>query len=188
MLELGAYWAHYSMWLKSRIPGARVTMAEPDPDNAAVGRANLTKNGIEGTYIEDFVGDGRFELDAWFEQGERDRLDVLHCDIQGFETEMLSGARAVLEARRVDYWFISTHSQKIHREIERCMREAGYRIEVFADFDQQTTSHDGFILAMHPKRPAVIPGPAPLGRSEIAQARPQALVESILPRLARPGK
>ena len=45
MIELGAYWAHYSMWLKSVRPQARVVMVEPDREHIAVGGANFQRNG-----------------------------------------------------------------------------------------------------------------------------------------------
>src|SRR5260221_14303827 len=37
MLELGAYWGHYSMWLKNCRADADVRLVEPDPDNLQVG-------------------------------------------------------------------------------------------------------------------------------------------------------
>lgn len=184
MLELGAYWAHYSMWLKRAVPGARLVMIEPDPDNAAAGRANLALNGMAGEYREAFVGQGQFEVDAWMAETGLQRLDILHSDIQGHEVEMLDGARRTLAEKRVGYCFVSTHSQPLHQAVHAALHAAGYRIEVSADFDHQTTSFDGFLLAVHPDRPAVLPGPAPLGREEIARADPRALINSLLPRLA----
>lgn len=187
MLELGAYWAHYSMWLKRARPQAALHMVEPDPANAEVGRANLALNGFDGTYREAFVGQGAFALDDWFDEIGLARLNVLHCDIQGYEIEMLQGAARALAGRKVDYWFISTHSQDLHVRAEQGLRDAGYRVEVSADFTHQTTSFDGFMLGVHPDLPPVLPGPAPLGRTEIATAGPRALIESVAGRLGAVG-
>ena len=44
MLELGAYWAHYSMWLKLKRPNATVTMVEPDERNLRTGVVNFKLN------------------------------------------------------------------------------------------------------------------------------------------------
>ena len=41
MLELGAYWGHYSMWLKKVKPGSTVILVEPDVVNMAAGVANF---------------------------------------------------------------------------------------------------------------------------------------------------
>lgn len=168
MLELGAYWGHYSMWLGQARPGARLTLVEPDPQNIAAGRANLARNGIAGRFVEDFVGRGRFGVDAWMCRSGLDWLDVLHCDIQGFEVEMLEGADAALKDRRIGYCFISTHSQALHDRCADVMLARGYRIELAADFDHETTSFDGVIFAVHPDLPRVYAGPPPMGRSTLA--------------------
>jgi len=187
MLELGAYWAHYSMWLARARPQAALHLVEPEKANADVGRANLKLNGFEGAYREAFVGQGAFQVDDWFDETGCTRLNVLHCDIQGYEIEMLQGATQALTKKKVDYWFISTHSQDLHVQADVALREAGYRIEASADFASQTTSFDGFMLGVHPDRPPVFPGPAPLGRVEIATATPRALIESVVGRLGAAG-
>jgi hypothetical protein len=43
MRELGAYWAHYSTWLKKIRPNATVTMVEPDPANLSVGLSKVSR-------------------------------------------------------------------------------------------------------------------------------------------------
>ena len=52
MLELGAYWAHYSMWLKKKRPDAAVTMVEPDAGNLRVGSANFDLNNYRGEFAQ----------------------------------------------------------------------------------------------------------------------------------------
>lgn len=58
MLELGAYWGHYSMWLKATHPKASVHMVEPESEslNIRAGRENFARNNLEGTFLEEFVG------------------------------------------------------------------------------------------------------------------------------------
>lgn len=179
MLELGAYWGHYSMWMKAAHPRAKVHLVEPDPGNLAVGQGNFAHNGFEGTFQPGFVGRGQFEVDAYLAQTGQDRLTILHCDIQGFEVEMLEGARRTLSEKRADYLFISTHSQNLHYTVVQKLREAGYRIELSSDFDVQSTSFDGFVLAVRPELEPVFSGPAPLGREEIAAAQARDLFESV---------
>ena len=183
MLELGAYWGHYSMWLKQARPAAQVILVEPEAAHLAAGRNNLLRNGYEGHFLQAFVGAGGLMLDQYFGKTGLDRLTVLHSDIQGHEVEMLEGAQAIVAARRVDYWFVSTHSQELHHRSRELLARGGYRLEVSADFDQQTTSFDGFLLAVHPDRPPVWDGPRPLGREEIARSSPRALLDPIHARL-----
>lgn len=170
MLELGAYWAHYSMWLKRARPDAALHMVEPEASNIAAGQANLALNGMEGSYVQDFVGHGKFEVDPFMTDKGMTWLDILHCDIQGYESEMLDGAAQALADRRVGYWFVSTHSQALHHDVMQRLQGAGYRIELAADFEHETTSFDGFVLGVHPDLPEVFRGPAPLGRTALMQA------------------
>ena len=37
MVELGSWWAYYSLWFQARVPEARLFLVEPDPRNLEVG-------------------------------------------------------------------------------------------------------------------------------------------------------
>ena len=180
MIELGAYWGHYSMWLKRARPKATTILVEPDQNNLAVGMHNFKRNGFDGEFIQAFVATGQFEVDPFLESRGIDHLDILHVDIQGHEVEMLAGSRRALAERRVDYLLISTHSQEIHEKIVGDLTDAGYRIEAACDFDNDTTSYDGFVFASSPRVAPVFENFAALGRTRIAQSEPQALLDSLL--------
>src|SRR5258708_39497676 len=45
MIEIGADWGHYSMWLKRARQASATILVEPDNGNLAVGRANFGRNG-----------------------------------------------------------------------------------------------------------------------------------------------
>lgn len=180
MIELGAYWGHYSMWLKKEKPHARVILVEPEQQFLKAGQDNFERNGFKGEFIKAFVGTGKFEVDAFFRDRKIKQLDVLHTDIQGFEIEMLAGARQVLERRRVKYLFISTHSQDIHAAVTATLTGAGYRVEISSDFEKQTTSFDGFVFASSPEVEPVFPQDIRiLGREEIANSGPADMLGSI---------
>jgi hypothetical protein len=147
MIELGAYWAHYSMWLKRIRPQAIVIMVEPDSGNLAAGKANFARNGFEGEFIHRAVGKGLWELDDFFATRGLSHLDVLHVDIQGAEGVLLHGGRQTLGNSQIDYLFVSTHSQALHQGVAEELTRFGYRVEVSSDFDSETTSFDGFIFA-----------------------------------------
>jgi len=125
MIELGAYWAHYSMWLKKVRPQAENIMVEPDPNNLAAGRNNFARNGFVGEFIQAAVARGGWQLDQFLHSRELRSVDILHVDIQGFEGEMMDGARDALRNARIHYLFISTHSQQIHHHIIRQLKEFG---------------------------------------------------------------
>ena len=179
MIELGAYWGHYSMWLKKERPKGQVILVEPEPECLKAGQDNFARNGFEGEFIQAFVGTGKFEIDDFFRNRKIKQLDILHTDIQGFEVEMLQGARDVLARRRVQFLFISTHSQQIHGEIVGQLGDLGYRVEISSDFDLQTTSFDGFVFASSPNVKPVFENISILGREEIAQIGPTEILKSL---------
>ena len=167
MLELGAYWAHYSMWLKSVKPNARVTMVEPETHAIEAGKNNFKLNGFDGEFIQAFVGKGQFEVDSYL---SGNNLDILHADIQEYEIQMLDGARQSLQSKLIDYLFVSTHSQILHEQVCCTLRELGYRLEVNVDFDNDTTSHDGFVFASSPLVKQVFSF-KPMGRKAIVESK-----------------
>jgi hypothetical protein len=179
MVELGAYWAHYSMWLKKERPEATTIMVEPSGRSLKTGKNNFLRNGYSGEFIRAFVGKGKFTIDNFMSERSMDRLDILHSDIQGFEGEMLEGAENTLRQKQVDYIFVSTHSAALHQSVVTRLTDFGYRIEASSDFDHDTTSYDGLVFASHPDRDAVLKGYAPLGREEILATPPAAHVERL---------
>jgi hypothetical protein len=179
MIELGAYWGHYSMWLKKERPESDVILVEPDPECMKAGQDNFARNGFKGEFIQAFVGTGKFEIDDFFRSRKIRKLDILHTDIQGYEVEMMQGARDVLTRRRVNYLFVSTHSQQIHAEISKRLADLGYRVEISSDFDVQTTSFDGFVFASSPDVSPIFEKVSILGREEIAQRSPIEILRSL---------
>ena len=68
MLEHGAYWEHYSMWLKSARPEGFVHLVEADPNGLAVGQHNFALNGLSGEFTCAFVGKGKFQVDDYLRE------------------------------------------------------------------------------------------------------------------------
>lgn len=180
MLELGAYWAHYAMWLAQSRPAAALHLVEPDAANLAAGQANFARHGYQGYFTQAFVGQGGLAVDDYLATHGLDRLTLLHSDIQGRELEMLTGANRALSEQRIDWLFVSTHGQQLHVNVVAQLRQSGYRIEVSSDFETHTTSFDGFVMAAAPHCPAIFSDrPLPLGRTEIATATPEALLARL---------
>jgi len=172
MIELGAYWGHYSMWLKKLRPRSTVVLVEPERQNLEAGIANFARNGFQGEFIQAFVARGQFELDSFLTSRNISRLDILHVDIQGYEVEMIAGGRRTLGEHFVDYLFVSTHSQELHQRVLNELKAAGYRIEISSDFDNETTSYDGFVFASSSRIAPLFGHFNVLGRSRINVSRP----------------
>jgi hypothetical protein len=179
MLELGAYWAHYSMWMKIRRPRTRIFMVEPDAKRLETGRMNFARNGYEGSFVQASVGKGQFEVDRFVSEQGHPRLNILHSDIQGFELEMLEGAADSFRSGLIDHVFVSTHSQSLHDKVEAKLNAVGMRVEVSSEFDFGTTSNDGFVFASRPALAPVFPGFSPLGRRDILLSNPEKLVSYV---------
>ena len=190
MVELGAHWAHYSMWCKQARPAARCIMVEPTANGLRAGQNNFARHGYEGTFVSGMIGAGHGSVDTLLERHGIGRLDLLHCDIQGYEDEMLDGAVGALKEQRIDRLLLSTHDKALHATVSRRLREFGYRIDMSSNFATHSTSYDGFILAMRKAIPRFLPRIDLWGRVEIANATPEAMaayVRDLAAELAAPG-
>ena len=179
MLELGAYWGHYSMWMKSRRPRSRVFLVEPEMRNLEAGKANFARHHYEGTFIQGLVGRGHFEVDRFLREQGYPRLNLLHSDIQGYELEMLEGCADSFRRGLIDYAFVSTHSQSLHDQVAAHLTAAGMRVEVSSGFDFETTSFDGLVFASSAELAPVFPGFNPIGRGDIMRSKPDALISYL---------
>ena len=180
MIELGAYWAHYSMWLKLLRPDASVHLVEPELANLQVGKYNFDINGFTGKFIQGFVGKGHFGVDQYLLEENIDKVTILHSDVQGYEVEMLEGCSKSLENQTIDYLFISTHSQDLHLNAVKILETFNYRIEISSDFDYETTSCDGFIFASSPSTEPIFNDFIPMSRIQIAESQPELQVDYLL--------
>ena len=172
MLELGSFWAYYSMWFHQNVEQSRCFLVEPVPEKLIIGEEHFRLNGMKGTFLHGFIGktsdpDGQFvdwdgavsyvpmiSVDGLMTRFELGRIDLLHADVQGAEFDMLIGAEQALRGHRIGYLFISTHGF----EHERCLMHLtnyGYRI-VATHSVLESYSGDGLIVAKAPE----YPGPA----------------------------
>lgn len=164
MLELGSFWAYYSLWFLNQIPQGRTILVEPVPSALEAGERNFSLNGAEGTFIHAAIGSvakGLAPVELWTgfvvsaetitvdslmrTQGIG-HLGILHADIQGHEIQMLKGASETLRERRVDWIFISTHGENIHQRCCRILKKSGYFVAV-EHTPSESFSVDGLIVA-----------------------------------------
>ena len=127
------------------------------------GVENFRLNGMEGEFVQAFVSatsstdsaeSRTLSVDDLVREKAIDRVHILHSDIQGAELDMLIGARETIAAGRVNYVFLSTHTQQLHAECLAKLAEYGFTVIAEADLDD-TYSQDGVIVA----RAAHVQGP-----------------------------
>jgi hypothetical protein len=155
MIELGAFWAFYSMWCQSKIPNTQNFMVEPDSFNIGCGVRNFMLNKMKGDFTKAFVGSKNsiddkgnrtIGIDDFCIEKKINFIDILHCDIQGYEFEMLKGSINMTTNDKIGYFFISTHSNEIHYQCLNYLKALNYIIVADADLGQ-TYAEDGLIVA-----------------------------------------
>jgi len=173
MIELGAYWAYYSVWFRSVVPGAHNICCEPDPENIKIGRENFRVNGFEDNvnfvfsaagkddgaiisfdaeHVEDRVEVPIRSVDSLVKEFEIDKLEVLHMDVQGAEYDALKGAEETIKSGKLRFIFISTHHYLISRHADihkKCLeriKDLGGSIICEHGIDE-SFSGDGLIVA-----------------------------------------
>jgi FkbM family methyltransferase len=176
MLELGAFWAYYSLWFLQRFPNGESFLVEPDPAYLEIGRRNFELNGFDGRFHQAAVGRGRAEaqpfecesdgqvrpvpiegLASLLDRFRIGHLDVLFSDVQGAEWPLLDGGRDVLAAGRVRFLVVSTHHHTIsgdpltHYRCLDLLRELGAHVLVEHTV-AESYSGDGLIVASFDER------------------------------------
>jgi FkbM family methyltransferase len=190
MIELGGYWAYYSLWFLQGAPERRAIVVEPDPAHREVGEANARLNGLSPEFLSGFVGEhgpGLFRTESagvlalphisvpeLIEKRGIHSLDLLHCDTQGTELAVLESCAGLFRQARIRWVFVSTHAWQISRDPlthQRCLallRDAGAAIEAEHDV-HESFSGDGLIVARFGDAP---PGwtPIELSRNRYSQS------------------
>jgi FkbM family methyltransferase len=170
MIELGGYWAFYSLWFLSGGKERTSIVVEPDPKHLAVGEANARLNGLPITFVQGFAGKTqlpptpfktltsgeipvpRVSVQSLMENHGIDELNVLHCDIQGAEFEVLQGCQPLFRDRRIEFLFVSTHyfgpefDPLIHQRCLALILNCGGKIVAEHDV-HESFSCDGLIVA-----------------------------------------
>lgn len=179
MLELGAYWGHYAMWAQLHHPELHCILVEPDAARLEVGRRNFARNQRRGTFMPGRVGAGELDLDSICDIQGISHVEILHVDIQGAEAHLLANGIGRLRRHAVDLVFLSTHEQSLHTEAVARLTALGYSIKAAADFATDTSSYDGFILAVAPAMAGQWPDLPLLGRQAICRATPTELLDYV---------
>lgn len=164
MIEMGSYWAYYSMWFNHSVENATNFMIEPVVEKMKVGQENFRINNLEGSFYPGFIGekseekstfvDFRVErdvpkiaIDDFVETHSIPFIDLLHSDIQGAEYKMLLGCEKTIAADKIGYIFISTHGDKLHSQCIKFLKEHNFHLICTHTVDE-SYSGDGLIVGV----------------------------------------
>ncbi len=169
MIELGCFWAYYSMWFQKTLINSSNYLIEPNIDKLKLGMVNFLLNNLKGKFYHGFLGKGKveeayavnnlrrleelkdqaipsIEIDDFIEKLKIPCVNMLHADIQGAEYTMLQGCRKSIAQQKIHFFFISTHSNDLHNKCLKFLKEVGLYIINEYNLDQ-SYSCDGLIVA-----------------------------------------
>jgi hypothetical protein len=151
MIELGSYWGFYSLWFNKKTNGKNI-LVEPILENMNYGIENFKLNETEAIFYNKYISSSSshntLTLEEIFLLENIERLSVCHSDIQGEELEMLKGGVGILD--KIDYFFISTHSNNIHYECLDFLEKRGFITLCSCDLNE-SYSYDGLIVSRNLK-------------------------------------
>lgn len=174
MIEIGGFWSYYSLWFLGLSASRSAIVVEPDPENLRIGKVNANLNNAPISFIQasvgrdfvertDFVTETsgcitipRVSLPYLLDENSIDALDLLHCDAQGAETDVIFSSENILKDGRVKFCVFSTHSHHItgdpltHQRCLQMLQDFGARILVEHDV-HESFSGDGLIAATFEK-------------------------------------
>jgi hypothetical protein len=148
MIELGSYWAFYTIWFNKVIKNAKNYCIEPNLNNLKLGKQNCLLNNVNNVdFTQGFICKTQVNLLNYVREKKIENIDILHSDIQGYELEMLKDITELLIQKKIKYLFISTHSNNLHYKCIDLLKSCNYRIIASADYETETFCYDGIIVA-----------------------------------------
>ena len=171
MIELGSFWAYYSMWFLKSFPNGTSYCFEPDPNYLQVGKENFALNNLSGNFINAKVSnqvsmsseflcesDGNsimvpaLDFTSIIESTGQKKIDIVLVDIQGAEIALLENLSKALTNSTIRFLMISTHDFEIsgspitHQLALEFLTQNGAHI-ILEHSVSESYSGDGFILA-----------------------------------------
>jgi hypothetical protein len=125
MIELGSNWAYYSLLFK-HILGKDKTlciMIEPVEESLQVGKSNFALNDCEGVFYKKGIGSSMefygeqvsietITLNELLKLHNINEIDILHCDIDTAEVQMIKSNIDFFQNKRAKFIFILTHGDE----------------------------------------------------------------------------
>lgn len=172
-VELGAFWAYYSLWYLKEIPGSEAICIEPDPLHIETGRTNARLNGMSDRtqFHEAWIGGQAhpeiamlcettqemrslpmLDMSSIVDMANDRVVEFLHIDIQGAELSFINSMEQAISEGRIRFLLVSTHHRAIsgsattHEDCVVAIRRLGGHVLCEHDI-QQSFSGDGLIAA-----------------------------------------
>lgn len=164
MIELGCNWAYYSLCFAKKVTGAKNYLIEPCLTGLELAKKNFALNEMIGLFTQGYI-DGYLEsseeamkqiqgaekilIDEFLDKNQIEHVNILHSDIQGYEHAMLFSAKESILRGKIDYFFISTHSNPatdIHQLCRDFLTYYDYQIIAEHTFEE-AYEPDGLIVA-----------------------------------------
>lgn len=131
MIEIGAYWAYWTILFKKKFKNNKTVIIEPDEKHLDEGLHNLKENNMSSIYYKNTVLKNHLETQVPFDQNKAkdidilevinkhfNHIDILHSDAQGIEYELLIRLKDLIKTNKIKNLFLLTHSPKIHSDIK----------------------------------------------------------------------
>ena len=169
MIELGSNHAYYSLLfnsiLKKYNKGAINIMIEPDDCFYPLGVEHFSINDRKGHFYKSIIGKnkkvGQFSkekaklnldhlplvsFEELFSEHKLTNVDILHCDIQGHEVELLEEYLKWFEEKRFNYIFIATHEgyRNAHTFCKKQFNSLPYQLEF--EEEKNIIGGDSFLI------------------------------------------
>jgi hypothetical protein len=151
MIELGSNWSYYSLLFK-HILGKEKTlniMVEPHEESFKLSLEHFKLNNCDGIFYnkgitastlnKDFV-----TLHEILKLNNLFNIDILHCDIDGSEMELIRNDFAFFERGVARYIFLFTHSNDINNQCKEFFKSFPYKL--VHEFPNGSQGGDGLLI------------------------------------------
>lgn len=177
MIEIGCYWAYYSLWFLKDHPNRSALGLEPDAKHLLIAQRNAHLNNLDHQFRvihgvaslnsneamaiqtesgEELLLTG-YTLQDLLALAERPMVEIAHCDAQGAESFVVDQIIELGKNHRLRFCIISTHAYEItgdpltHQTCLAKLQAAGAHI--IAEHDvHESFSGDGLIAASFSSR------------------------------------
>ena len=159
LVDVGAGRGELCLYFAAEPQVTRIVAIEPNPIEVRELTFNVQSNGIKDgriEVIEKLAGTSSSASVVALSELDLDRSSrgLVKIDVEGFEMEVLRGARDLLEHGNVDL-LVETHSAELERDCMSFLQDAGYRCSVIKNAwwrgaipEQRPLAHNRWLTAV----------------------------------------
>lgn len=172
MIELGCYWAYYSLWFLKDQPSRRAIGLEPDHNHLQIAQKNACLNNLDNQFLalhglssqvsqtsvairtesgQDLTLTG-YTLEDLLALSHLPKIEIAHCDAQGAEHHVVDQIISLGTQQLLRFCVVSTHAYEItgdplthHTCLDKLLKAGAH---IIAEHDvHESYSGDGLIAA-----------------------------------------